>query len=140
MKHLYSALLGAVTSIVGSYFISFASACLGWLHFSEGLWLVYVSLVPSVLAALALSLSDNHVRHTRLIALCVAFFSVALAGSVGAIAVQSARVGFDRVNAYGYFTWCWVYAAVFLPLSYPLARLLQRAVLRFREQPGCAPD
>ena len=138
MKHVYAALLGAAASIVGSYSISFFGACMGWFYFSEGLWLVRVSLVPCVLAALAFSFSSPHVRRTRLIALCVAFFTVALAGSVGAIAVQSTRFGFARVNASGYFTWCWVYAAVFLPLSYPLARLLQRVIQRLSNATGNA--
>lgn len=130
MKHLYAALLGAVASIIGSYSISFFGACMGWFYFSEGLWLARVSLVPCVLAALALSFTSARILRSRLVAVLAAFFTVALAGSVGAIAVQSARAGYGRVNASGYFTWCWVYAGVFLPLSYPLTRLVQRIIQR----------
>ena len=111
---------------------------MGWFYFSEGIWLVQVSLVPCILAALALSIAASRVRRARLTALFVAFFAVALAGSVGAIVVQSSRFGFARVNASGYFAWCWVYAAVFLPLSYPLTRLLQRVIQRLFNATGNA--
>lgn len=104
---------------------------MGWLYFSEGLWLVCVSLVPCILAALALSLLGQGIRRSRLLALLVAFFAVVLAGSVGAVAVESSRRGIARVNVSGYLIWCWVYAAVFLPISYPLTRLLQRVIQRY---------
>ncbi len=137
MKHVYTALLGAVACIVGSYSISFIGACMGWFYISEGSWLVRVSLVPCIVAAVVLSVTDG-VRRPRLTALIVAFFAVALAGSIGAIAVQSARFGFASVNASGYLAWCWVYAAVFLPLSYPLARLLQRLIQHLSHANGKA--
>ena len=109
---------------------------MSWFYFSEGIWLVQVSLVPCVLAALTLSLSAAHAHRSRLKALLVAFFAVALAGSAGAVAVQASRFGLDRVNVSGYLTWCWVYAAIFLPLSYPLTRLLHRIIQRLSNATG----
>lgn len=82
----------------------------------------------------------------HLSAFVAAYFAVALAGSLGAVAVGSAHRGFERVNVSGYLTWCWIYAAVFLPLSYPLALLLQRMIhcLHYvpekAKQPGAQPD
>ena len=130
MKHIYAIFFGALASFVGSYAASFLGACMGWLYFSEGLWLVRVSLVPCILTALALSFSAPHVRRSRLVALCLAFITVVLAGSFGAIAIKSIRYGFVPVNVSGYFVWCWVYGAAFLPLSYPLTRFLQRVIQR----------
>ncbi|RYD64034.1 MAG: hypothetical protein EOP84_33085 [Verrucomicrobiaceae bacterium] len=128
MKYTIAVLLGTIVSFVGSYSVSLLGACMGWFYFSEGLWLVRVSLVPCILAALLLASMS---RPSRISALLVAYFTVALAASAGAIVAQATRVGIDRVNVSGYFTWCWVYAAVFLPVSYLLARLIQRAVYRF---------
>ncbi|MHA3771776.1 hypothetical protein ACXR0O_09600 [Verrucomicrobiota bacterium sgz303538] len=127
MKYVIPVLLGAAVSVVGSYSISLFGACMGWLYFSEGLWLLSASLVPSILAALVLGSSS---RRSRITGLLVAYFTVALSASAGAIVVQVSRVGIDRVNVSGYLTWCWVYAAVFLPFSYPLARLLHRVICR----------
>ena len=111
---------------------------MGWFYFSEGTWLVRVSLVPCILAALALSFFPQRTRRSRLTALLVAFFAVALAGSVGAVAVESSQRGIARVNVSGYLVWCWVYAAIFLPLSYPLTRLLQRVIQRLSNATGNA--
>ncbi len=111
---------------------------MGWFYFSEGRWLVYVSLVPCILAALAFSFFGQLTHRRRLTALLVAFFAVALAGSAGAVAVESSRRGIDRVNVSGYLVWCWAYAAIFLPLSYPLTRLLQRVIQRLSNATGNA--
>jgi cellulose synthase/poly-beta-1,6-N-acetylglucosamine synthase-like glycosyltransferase len=111
---------------------------MGWFYFSDGLWLARVSLVPCVLAALALSFFAQRTRRSRMTALLVAFFAVAFAGSFGAVAVESAQRGIARVNVSGYLVWCWVYAAIFLPLSYPLTRLLQHAIQRLSSSTGNA--
>jgi len=123
MRHIYSVLLGMSASVLGSYIISFLGSFIGWCHLSDGAWLVQVSLIPSGLAGVALSFTSRF-RRIRFTALLVAFFAVALAGSIGAVALHASRFGLDRTNVSGYFTSCWVYAAVFLPISYPLTRLL----------------
>jgi hypothetical protein len=74
----------------------------------------------------------------QLAALFAAYIAVVLAGSLGAVAVESAHRGLENVNVSGYLTWCWIYAAVFLPLSYPLALLVQRMVHRLHYVPGNA--
>jgi hypothetical protein len=126
VKHVYAALLGAAASLIGSYSLSFFGTCMGWFYFSDGIWPAKASLVPAILAAMAFSLLGPRFRCSRLAALLVAFFTVALAGSVGAVAVESANRGISRVNVSGYLVWCWAYAVIFLPLSYPLSRLIQR--------------
>jgi hypothetical protein len=136
VKHVYAALLGAAASLIGSYSISFFGACMGWFYFSDGIWPAKASLVPAVLAATAFSLLGPRFRSSRLAALLGAFFTVAIAGSVGAVAVESANRGISRVNVSGYLGWCWAYAIMFLPLSYPLTRLLQRLIQRLANATG----
>jgi hypothetical protein len=50
------------------------------------------------------------------------------------LSVESSQRGIARVNVSGYLLWCWVYAAIFLPLSYPLTRLLQRGIQRLLQR------
>ena len=52
------------------------------------------------------------------------FFVVALSGSLGAVAVESARRGLIHVNVSGYMDWSFIYALVMLPISLPLAALV----------------
>lgn len=97
-------------------------------------WLFMVSVVPGalggvVLAAWAAS-SPHSPGRTWLVSAAVAFCVVALAGSLGAIAVESARRGIDRVNVGGYFAWCWLYAAALLPITAPLSRGIEGILCR----------
>lgn len=142
MKHILAVILGVATSALASLVLTSGVAFTAGVvrHFLEAWpWLFSVSAGPCALSALGLSLAAARTRGSRwrlhLSALLAAYFAVALAGSVGAIAVESAHRGLESVNVFGYFTWCWIYAAVFLPLSYPLALLLQRMVYRLQYAP-----
>lgn len=143
MKHILAVILGvaisAVASLVLASGIAFTGGVVG--HFLDAWpWLFSVSVGPCAFSAMGLSLAASRTRDSRwrlhLSAFLAAYFAVALAGSLGAVAVESAHRGFERVNVSGYFTWCWIYAAVFLPLSYPLALLLQRMIHRLHYVPG----
>ena len=145
MKHILAVILGVVASATASLFLATgAGFTAGYVtHLLEAWpWLFSVSVGPCALSALALSLAASRTRSSRwrshLSALLAAYTAVALAGSLGAVAVESARRGPESVNVSGYLTWCWIYAAVFLPLSYPLALLLQRIVYRLHYVPGNA--
>jgi predicted permease len=145
MKHILAVILGVATSAVASLFLAAgAGFTAGYVtHFLEAWpWLVSVSVGPCALSALGLSLAVSRTRGSRwrlqLAALFAAYIAVVLAGSLGAVAVESAHRGLENVNVSGYLTWCWIYAAVFLPLSYPLALLVQRMVHRLHYVPGNA--
>ncbi|MDQ6632875.1 MAG: hypothetical protein M3Y82_14150 [Verrucomicrobiota bacterium] len=140
MKHTLSAILGIVTSAVGSFIIALGiSMTAGYLrHRLESWpWLFSVSAIPCILVALSFSLAvawtQKSCLHFHFVAILGAFFGVAVAGSAGAIAIESLRRGLNQVNIFGYLTWCWVYATGFLPLSYPLALFLQRIIHRIRD-------
>jgi hypothetical protein len=133
MKHFLAAILGVVASAMASLILAIGVAFIAGFvgYFLESWpWLFSVSVGPCFLSALGLSLTTCRTRQSRwrlhLAAFLAAYFAVALAGSLGAISVESAHRGGEQVNVAGYLTWCWIYAALFLPLSYPLALLLQR--------------
>lgn len=145
MKHILAVILGvalcAGACLVLASGVAFTAGVVG--HFLEAWpWLFSVSVGPCALSALGLSLAASRTRGIRwrlhLSAILAAYIAVALAGSLGAVAVESAHRGIESVNVSGYFTWCWIYAAVFLPLSYPLALLLQRMIHRLYYVPGNA--
>jgi hypothetical protein len=97
-------------------------------------WLFAVSVVPSALGGGVLAAwsarSPRSPGRTWVLSAVVAYGVVALAGSLGAIAVESARRGLERVNVGSYFAWCWVYALVLLPITVPLARGIERTLCR----------
>jgi len=145
MKHILAVFLGVVMSAAASLVLAggaaFTAGFVG--DFLESWpWLFSVSVGPCALSALGLSLAASRTRRSRwrlhLSALLAAYVAVTLAGSLGAVAVESAHHGIESVNVSGYFTWCWIYAAVLLPLSYPLALLLQYMVHRLHYVPGIA--
>jgi hypothetical protein len=139
MKHVLAVILGVVMSAAASLVLASGVALTaGYIrHFLEAWpWLFAVSVGPGALSALGLSLAASRTRSSRwrlhLSALLAAYLAVALAGSVGAIAVGSAHRGLENVNVSGYLTWCWIYGAALLPLSYPLTFVLQRIIHRLR--------
>jgi hypothetical protein len=145
MKHILAVILGVVTSATASLVlasgVAFTAGVVG--HFLEAWpWLFSVSVGPCALSALGLSFAASRTRRSRwrlhISALLAAYIGVALAGSLGAIAVESAHRGVEHVNVSGYLTWCWIYAALILPLSYPLAMLLQRMIHRLHHVPNRA--
>ena len=137
MHHVINSALGIAAAALGSALVSLGSAVLaGYVsHPLESLpWLLAVSILPAGIGGVALGLIPapswhGALRTWGLVAL-VGFVVVAAAGSVGAIALQSIRIGYSNVNAVGYFAWCGVYGLVLLPISVPLAALTGRIVWR----------
>lgn len=90
---------------------------------ADPLFLMRVSVLPTEFACLVLAWLSPRVYSRRtarhVTALLIAYFSVVLAVAVFAPAVQSAKGGYAGTNVSGYFVWCWIYGAIFLPVSYP---------------------
>jgi hypothetical protein len=103
-------------------------------------WFFGISAAPCVVLAITCSfikpwLSRSNTRlHGGTAAM--AFLAVALCASLGAIMAEAFSRGLGTVNVLGYFAWCWVYALMCLPLSYPLLLLLLRVVPSFRGSPS----
>ena len=142
MKHILAVILGVTFSagacLIMASGVAFTAGVVG--HFLEAWpWLFSVSVGPCLLCAYGLSLAVSCTRGRRwrlhLSAILAAYVAVALAGSLGAVAVESAHRGIESVNVSGYLAWCWIYAAVLLPLSYPLALLLQTIIHRIHYVP-----
>lgn len=89
-------------------------------------WVLRVTLIPVLMAAGTLSfIPPRFVTLTvsrHLTASVTGYFTVVLTGSV--FTVIDGIIRFGGVNAGGYFTWSWIYALIFLPISYPLCLLL----------------
>lgn len=128
MIYIYTALLGLAASVVASYGVSFLAACAGWMYFGEGFWLVQISWLPCMLAGVLICFVPE--RRPWLHAVWIAYFTVVLSSSAGAIGVGAMRVGLESVNKQGYLTGCWIYGVIWLPFSYPLAYVLIRCVHR----------
>ena len=133
---LIASIYGIVLSIIGSaivgYFALFFAG--GYLKspFEAVPWFLKISILPSALLAIACSLIKPYIAGSKLqlhlTAIAIAFFAVAACGSVGAVTVEALSRNLSTVNISGYLTWCWVYALLLLPLSYPLVLILLRLV------------
>ena len=130
---LAAALVGsAVLALVSSVIVGFAR------HPLEAVpWLFAVSAVPAMGASIVI---DHVGRHTPrssksgwVVAILSAVLVVIVAGSAGAIVVQSLRFGPSRVNWSGYLQWCGVYSVVLLPLTLPVALVATRLLWMRRE-------
>ena len=90
-------------------------------------WLFQVSVIPCTFSTLYFSLISASAKVDRVLfhfaAIIAAFVAVAFAGSVGVFVV--ARLHGDTPNISKYFGWCWIYATALLPLTYPVAVILQ---------------
>jgi len=110
----------AVLAVATSFHVGFVEHPLG-----AATWLFTVSVAPAVLVTIGVELVARRVARTvaRLwfVAALAAFVSVALAGSVGAIAVQAARFGLEQVNWCGYVIWGPIYGVLLLPVTCPIA-------------------
>jgi len=101
-------------------------------------WMLRVSLIPTMIAGFLLSrlplrfISTTARRH--LTSAVTAYFTLVLIGSV--FTVIDGTIRFGGVNAWGYFTWSWIYAALFLPISYPICLILLRVRKFFEKQEG----
>lgn len=95
-------------------------------------WIFAVSVVPAAVTALILGIASERKpgvsRRIWLVALFAALVTVALSGALGAPIVQTLRFGLSRVNVSGYVLWSPVYAVVLLPVSFPLALGVARAI------------
>jgi hypothetical protein len=93
-------------------------------------FLFRVSVLPTLLASVILVALAPRVYPRRavrhVVALGIGFLTVAVGGSVCAATAQVARFGYDRINVSGYFVDCWLYATIFLPLSYVTALFILR--------------
>lgn len=141
MKHLACTGVGILVSAVISVVLAYcAAATVGVSRhvFESWPWLFGVSALPCALGCLILSFMVSTTRGDRLflhaLAFAVAFFATATAGSVGAITVEAFQRGLSRVNVEGYLVWCWVYAAAFLPVTYPLTFWLQQIIHRIHKR------
>lgn len=137
MKYFLAIAIGATASALVSVWLSFGVAMTAGAQ-RHGLeawpWLFAVAVVPCMLGSLALALAAPWTVRNRwriyLAPAVAAFAATALAGSAGAIVVETISRGVARVNVSGYLTWCWVYAAALLPLTYPVAFLAQKLIHR----------
>lgn len=138
--YLTTIMLGLAASAAGSAVLALGiSVTAGAQHhrLEAWPWLFSVSAVPcAMLSPLMLWLGSKiSFRGGRFVcALLLAFSVVLLSGSAGAVAVESARRGISTVNVSGYLVWCWVYAIVLLPVSYPLAVLVFYAAEKTRRR------
>lgn len=137
-KHVLSTLAGALASVAIALVITWGTAATvgSYKHPLEAWpWLFQVSVVPCTLGALVFSLISARAKKDRVLfhlaAAVVAFFAVAFAGSIGAVAVAHAHG--KNPNISGYFGWCWIYAAVLLPVTYPVAVVLELAVRQLHQ-------
>lgn len=136
-RHAINLAVGILAAAAGSALLSLgvASTAGSLKHPFESLpWLWAVSALPSGCAIVIASLVPRRSRATRALfwvtAVAVAFGVVAVAGSLGAITVESLARGISRVNVGGYLGWCLVYATVLLPVTLPLAALSVRLAWR----------
>jgi len=128
--YLTAITLGVAASAIGSVILAYGSAITAGVirHGLEAWpWLFSVSVIPCamlppIMLWLGSKVSFRGWRYFRIFLL--AFTAVALAGSVGAVVVESTSHGMASVNISGYLAWCWAYAIVLLPVSYPLATLV----------------
>jgi len=102
--------VGVAAAALGSALVSVGVAgTAGYIsHSLESLpWLLGVTALPAAIAAFVLGLLPLRSRPTAgriwAAALLTALLVVAVAGSIGAIVLQTVRFGFSDVNATGYF-------------------------------------
>ncbi len=133
--HFFALVLGVLAAAAGSIVLAMLSGFLiGYSsHPFETLpWIFAVSVVPTAVAALVLAIAAGRMpgasKRIWLVALFAALVTVAFSGALGAPIVQSLRVGFSRVNVSGYVLWSPIYAIVLLPVSFPLALGVARAI------------
>jgi hypothetical protein len=91
-------------------------------------WLSRVTFVPTILASLFLATIPsrfiNSTASRHFIAIVTAYFTVVLIGSV--FTVIDGTLRFGGVNEWGYFVSSWIYALIFIPITYPACLLLLR--------------
>lgn len=90
-------------------------------------WFFLTSIGPRLLLPPAILRLRKEMNFKGVDVFCAAllgFFVVALSGSLGAVAVESARRGLAHVNVSGYMDWSFIYALALLPISLPLAALV----------------
>jgi len=132
-----SVLVGSAAGLFGSVVLGIAANFLvGYSHhpLEHVPWLLAVALVPSVVVAAVIGTLVQHRKRTEQrvwwVAAAAAIAVGVLAGSAGAITVQSVRFGLSGVNWTGYLQWSGVYGVALLPLTWPIAwgatRLLWR--------------
>ena len=129
--------MGSAAGLLGSIVLGLAANFLvGYSHhpLEHVPWLISVALVPSVVVAVMIGSIVQHRKRTDGRVWCVAAAAAiavgVIAGSAGAITVQSIRFGLSGVNWLGYLQWCGVYGVALLPVTWPIAwgatRLLWR--------------
>lgn len=119
--------IGIITSAIMSFIFRFiAGVYAGTMGFiRDWLWLFLISAIPIIISFVTVSIFDKYIKRKRfnkwLFGAIIAFFSVAFAGSIGAITVNSIRFGIDRVNIEGYLASGPLYGLVLLPITTPVA-------------------
>lgn len=115
MRYLRAALVG----FSASFFAGFAAVCFG----GGGIPVFLYSAIPAIVVCVCLATAAPRLRHRpvlhHIVALLTAYFTGVFIFAVIAPAVEVSQHGIDRVNVAGYIGWSWIYAAVFLLLSYP---------------------
>ena len=106
-------------------------------------WLFMVSVVSTVLVTMSVGRAIRHsvltVPRLWLVAAAAAFAAVCLAGSAGAVAVQAARFGLDRVNWVGYLAWAPIYGVLLLPVTLPISWGVDHSII-FGRRVCCVAD
>ncbi|MFS0557837.1 hypothetical protein [Brevibacillus sp. 179-C9.3 HS] len=122
---LYGGIYGLCLSVVLSLISSIGTAPIllsGGNLLNVFLWMFLTSFIPFtvIYALLAKKLSNISGKRLWLLAAITAFIIVLLAGSLGAVIVESYQSGYEKVNILGFVYAAPVYSLILLPITCPI--------------------
>ncbi|MGK5512323.1 hypothetical protein [Brevibacillus formosus] len=122
---LYGGMYGLCLSVILSLISSIGTAPIllsGGNLLNVFLWMFLTSFIPFIViyALLAKKLSNISGKRLWLLAAITAFIIVLLAGSLGAVIVESYQSGYEKVNILGFVYAAPVYSLILLPITCPI--------------------